>query len=329
MPATSAPAESMHSMDGAKTYRPGRQREPRIRYGPAGIHVFERASGFNILIDEVRPPASTWAAAPRQVSIALTNACDLACRHCFAPKTRGMLEFHLLTDWLDELDAHGAMGVGFGGGEPTLYPKFVELCRYAAEKTGLAVTFTTHGHHLRDELIAALRGSVHFVRISMDGVGATYESLRGRSFDAFQKSLVGLKQLAPFGINYLVNAQTFLDLDAATQVAAEVGAAEFLLLPEQSVDQGGGIDPETTGALRAWVRAYRGAVRLAISERGAEDMPTCNPLTAEVGLRAYAHIDAHGILKPTSYDHEGVSISNAGVIAALQELGQRVTLSEG
>jgi hypothetical protein len=77
-----------------------RQRKLRIRYGPAGIHVFERASGLNILLDEVQAPTSEWAAAPRQVSIALTNACDLACPHCYAPKTRGMLEFDLLIGWL-------------------------------------------------------------------------------------------------------------------------------------------------------------------------------------------------------------------------------------
>ncbi|MSU49150.1 MAG: radical SAM protein [Opitutus sp.] len=315
-------------MDGPNACSTGRRREPRIRYGPAGIHVFDRSSGFNVLIDEIRPPASAWAPAPRQVSIALTNACDLACPHCFAPKTHGLLGFDLLTTWLDELDANGAIGIGFGGGEPTLYPKFAELCRYAAEKTGLAVTFTTHGHHLDDGLIAALRRNVHFVRISMDGVGATYESLRGRSFEAFQERIIRLKGLAPFGINYVVNSQTFRDLDAATALAAKVGAAEFLLLPEQPVGDRGGIGPDIARALQVWVRDYKGRVRLAISERGAEDMPTCNPFATETGLRAYAHIDAHGILKETSYNRTGVDIGRIGVIAALQQLDRSITYNE-
>lgn len=312
-------------MNGAKASVPSSPGEPRVRHGPAGIHIFDRATGLNVLIDEIQPPASAWARAPRQVSIALTNACDLACPHCFTPKTHGLLGLDLLTSWLDELDANGAVGIGFGGGEPTLYPRFAELCRYAAEKTGLAVTFTTHGHHLDETLIAALRGNVHFVRISMDGIGATYESLRGRSFEAFQGRLIRLKGLAPFGINYVVNAQTFCDLDAATALAAKVGAAEFLLLPEQPVRNRRGLDPETARALQVWVRDYKGRVRLTISERGAEDMPTCNPFAAEVGLRAYAHIDAHGILKQTSYDHTGVAIGRAGVIAALQQLERRIT----
>jgi hypothetical protein len=137
---------------------------------------------------------------------------------------------------------------------------------------------------------------------------------------------VRLRKIAPFGINYVVNAQTLPDLDAATSLAERFGAAEFLLLPEQSVGGSGGIDPETERALRIWVRHYRGGLRLAVSERGAEDMPTCHPFVAETGLRAYAHIDAHGVLKETSYSHQGVAIGAAGVIAALQQLQRHVTL---
>src|SRR5436190_18664640 len=83
-----------------------RHRGPRIRFGPSGMHVFDRRSGFNVLFDEVQPPKEVWAAAPRQVSIALTNACDLACPHCYAPKDHGALKFETLVAWLDELDSN-------------------------------------------------------------------------------------------------------------------------------------------------------------------------------------------------------------------------------
>ena len=101
-----------------------------MRLGPSGIHLFDRASGLNLLIDEFVPPETVWAAAPRQVSIALTNTCDLACSYCFAPKTRATLAFDRIVAWLDELDPNGTMGVGFGGGEPTLYRRFADLCAH-------------------------------------------------------------------------------------------------------------------------------------------------------------------------------------------------------
>ena len=93
----------------------------KMRAGPAGIHVFDRATGTNVLIDEARVPPAMWSKAPRTVSVALTNACDLRCPYCYAPKDGGNLDIGLLAGWLVELDRHGCLGVGFGGGEPTLY----------------------------------------------------------------------------------------------------------------------------------------------------------------------------------------------------------------
>lgn len=292
----------------------------KMRLGPDGIHLFARASGANLLIGEIVPPESMWAAAPRQVSIALTNTCDLSCSYCFAPKTRASLPFDRVVSWLDELDANGTIGVGFGGGEPTLYRRFADLCAHAARNTRLAVTFTTHGHHLDDTLLAQLKGNVHFVRVSMDGIGPTYERLRGRSFDALAERLAALREITPFGINYVVNASTLPDVDSAAGFAQRIGASEFLLLPEQPVDGRGGITDETAETLQEWVASYSGGIRLAVSEKGADGMPTSDPFEKETGLLAYAHIDATGVLKENSYALHGVPIDPKGVLVALAAL---------
>src|SRR5438552_5785398 len=122
--------------------KPAYSRSPfKIRHDQSGVHLFNRRSGWNILLDEICPPHLKWATAPRQVSIALTNACDLNCSYCFAPKARSALDFDQIVSWAHELDANGTLGVGFGGGEPTLYPRFAELCAHVAEHTAMAVTF--------------------------------------------------------------------------------------------------------------------------------------------------------------------------------------------
>jgi sulfatase maturation enzyme AslB (radical SAM superfamily) len=292
----------------------------KVRVGPAGLYFFNRTTGINILVDEITAPTSTWSPAPRQVSVALTNACDLACSHCYAPKIPGMLEFDRLTGWLTDLDANGCIGVGFGGGEPTLYPRLIELCSYAAKKTNLAVTMTTHAHRLSDQLLNELAGNLHFVRVSMDGVGTTYESIRCCPFDVLLERIAALRRVVRFGINFVVNSKTVRDLDAAVQLAADLGASEFLLLPEEPVGQGDGIDNETTTTLRKWVNGYRGSIPLAVSEGGAKGLSTCNPLSTETGLAAFAHIDASGVMKRTSYDLFGVLIRESGVMTALDKL---------
>jgi MoaA/NifB/PqqE/SkfB family radical SAM enzyme len=292
----------------------------KVRPSPAGIQLFNRTDGLNILLDEFSVPPGLWPAAPRYVSIALTNACELRCPYCYAPKHSAQLNIENLSVWLDELDHNGCLGVGFGGGEPTLHPDFAEICRYAAQRTALAVTFTTHGHRLDEKLLRTLAGNVHFVRVSMDGTNATYEALRGRSFAALRCRLAELRTIAPFGLNYVVNATTFPELDSATGLAAELGASEFLLLPEQPAKGRAGIDRETTAALSAWVGLYRGRVPLAVSEAGSEGLPTTNPLAGENGLRAHAHVSAAGILKRTSFHAYGTAIDSDGFIRALDRL---------
>jgi MoaA/NifB/PqqE/SkfB family radical SAM enzyme len=289
----------------------------KLRAGPSGLHMFDRKTGWNLLLDEVRIPPEQWARAPRQVSIALTNACDLSCACCYAPKTFGSLDMDRLVSWLRELDENGCFGVGFGGGEPTLHRNFIEICRQTAKHTSLAVTFTTHAHRITPEHADQLKGSVHFIRVSMDGIGATYEALRGRPFAALRSRVKIVRDIAPFGINYVVNARTLPDLDAALAFAREWGASEFLLLPEQPVGRTTGIDRQTLSALAMWIGQYRGHIPLAISETHADEA-FCETSSEERHLRAYAHIDANGFLKRSSYDPKGVLIGPGGVIDALQ-----------
>ena len=296
------------------------QRHWKQRRSAAGLHLFERSSGLNILIDELPVPATLWSRAPRQVSIALTNRCDLACTHCYAPKSRDELCYDVVTLWLAELDANGTLGVGFGGGEPTLYPQFAGLCRHAARETQLSVTFTTHGHHIDQAMADELRGSVHFIRVSMDGVGQTYESIRRRSFRDLQARMKLVRTISRFGINIVVNERTLPDLDESAAVAADAGACELLLLPVVPVRSVPGISDSTMQELRRWVDGYSGPLKLCINEAHADGFPTCDPLVEERGLRANAHIDATCILKPSSYHTTGVPLGGRGVIEALDDL---------
>lgn len=292
----------------------------KIRFSPAGLHLFNRNTGANILIDEIVPPSNQWSAAPRHVSIAITNNCDLKCPHCYAPKNQATLPFDNLISWLSDLDENGCIGVGFGGGEPTLCPYLSKLCAYTTEKTNLAVTMTTHAQRISNELLNELAGNLHFVRISMDGIGHTYESIRNRPFDKLLNNISKIQNIVPFGINYVVNSKTIKDLDAAVQLAEDLGASEFLLLPEEPVGRAIGIDNRTRHSFQKWVNEYRGSIPLTVSEGGAEGLPICNPLEAEKGLTAFAHIDASSNVKRTSYDKNGVPIEKDGIIAALEKL---------
>lgn len=291
----------------------------KARAGPDGVHLFRRATGLNILLDEISVAESSWSRAPRQASIALTNACDLKCAHCYAPKNAATLRTERIKRWLVELDNEGCLGIGFGGGEPTLHRDFAELCKFAMQQTKLAVTFTTHAHHIDDCLASRLIGNVNFIRVSMDGVGGTYELLRGRPFGEFCRRLRTISTIAPFGINFVVNHITFGDIDKAIAVAVEAGASEFLMLPERETPRSSGIDEATLCELRNWTASTHTTLRLAVSEADASGFPICNPLIKESGLRSYVHIDASGVLKQSSFDVSGIQIENT-ILEALTRL---------
>lgn len=292
----------------------------KSRIGPNGVHLFDRLSGLNVLLDELRPKEAIWSTSPRQVSIALTNVCDLHCAYCYAPKHKASLHTDQVLGWLKELDTEGCLGIGFGGGEPTLHPDFVDICKRVAGETQLAVTFTTHGHRLTPQLVERLKGSVHFARISVDGVGRTYEQQRGKQFASLLRGMESIATLSPFGINVVVNERTVVELDAMSELAQKVGASELLLLPQQATTAVASMDGVVGRALQDWVSSYRGKVRLAVSEAGASGLPTCDPLPDERGLQAYAHIDASGMLRASSYSPACVKIENADVLSALKRL---------
>ncbi|MGJ5068873.1 radical SAM protein [Bradyrhizobium oligotrophicum] len=292
----------------------------KTRFGPDGVHMFDRSSGMNILFNEISVPTAQWSIAPRQVSVALTNACDLRCPYCYAPKHSAHLNYDQVIGWLEELDDGGCLGIGFGGGEPTLHRDFTRLCRFASTQTGMAVTFTTHAHRFSEEFAEELEGHVHFIRVSMDGVGATYEALRKRPFGQLLQRLKLIRRLAPYGVNFVVNALTLKDIDDAVAIAIDFGASEFLLLPERPTSTHDKIDDTIRHALRTWVANARSDIRLSISETDAAGMPICNPLEHEKGLRSYAHIDASGFLKRSSFDKKGVPLEKRKLVEALEHL---------
>lgn len=298
----------------------------KIRYDENGIHLFNRNSGANILIDELTVPREKWSRAPRHVSFALTNVCDLKCAYCYAPKDRSELRMEDLKIWIREIDHGGSLGVGFGGGEPTLYPKFAELCQFVTTHTDLAVSFTTHGHRISPAMAEHLKGNVNFIRVSIDGLGETYQRLRGRSFAGLLSQMEMIRTIAPFGVNYVLNADTLPELSEAVSYWEQFGATEFLILPE--IDHFGSFSKDIIESLKSFLSSYSGRLPLRINENCSEDMPVAQPFHDSNPLQAYAFVDARGRLRGTSYRHGGLDISGQSLIEALEmmknNLGQLI-----
>ncbi|WP_246688965.1 radical SAM protein [Mesorhizobium sp. WSM4310] len=261
------------------------------------------------------------------MSFALTNACELACPYCYASKLPARLTFESILMWARELDSAGCFGIGFGGGEPTLFPGFVDLCRTLHEDTGLAVTMTTHGHRFSKGLVDALSGNVDFIRLSMDGIGPTYERLRGRPFSQFQEKLAFVRDTSRFGINFVVNNETWPDLQEAVSFAFKNGAEEFLLLPETTVDGDLNVSVELLAQLSSWAQNNYGQCRLAASAHGAASIDAPILISSNPRYESYdfMHVDAFGMLRTTAFAKNGLRLQcDASIIENISRLRAQV-----
>ena len=101
----------------------------RVRHERSGIHLFDRQSGTHILCDELTPVPELWSIAPRILSIALSNVCDLSCYYCYRQPTRDSLTLPFVQQVVKAVDVLETLEVTLGGGEPLLVPY---LLRYAS-----------------------------------------------------------------------------------------------------------------------------------------------------------------------------------------------------
>lgn len=297
----------------------------KLRKDHLGMYWFDRRAGLNILLDEVPLAQSDWDIGPRHLSIALTNACELSCSFCYAPKSPHTLRIEEVTEWCAQADGAGVLAVGFGGGEPTLFSRFAELCRAVHSETGLGVTMTTHGHRFTSCLSDGLVGSVDFIRVSMDGLNEQYETARGVSFAVFTEKIRIIAATAPFGINVVVGRDTISELPQILDFVQRQGARQLLLLPQCFENGKICLNSDSLAELEEWVGANMSRFPLALSTQGAGEMrlPILPITDVEAETREHLHIDAKGFIRDTAFSSRGVRMQGKSFVHAVSNLRKK------
>jgi MoaA/NifB/PqqE/SkfB family radical SAM enzyme len=174
-------------------------RNPRLAHT---ILREEYRKAFGLALDRrFRPSLS---APPVNLNLNLTRRCNLKCvmceQHRHDPGPTGLswydprLELSLAT-WVGLLDQVAAFRprLYLTGGEPTIYPHFVEFLEETKQR-GFLVHLQTNGtllDRLADDLVAQ---NVSLVTVSLDGPSEVHDTIRGQE-GAFQKTIGGIKAL--------------------------------------------------------------------------------------------------------------------------------------
>ncbi|MBI4083944.1 MAG: mycofactocin radical SAM maturase [Candidatus Lambdaproteobacteria bacterium] len=138
--------------------------------------------------------------APLTVTWEVTNRCNLACSHCLSDSgpgadLRGELDLAEAKAVVDQLAAARVFQIHFGGGEPFLYPGFLDLLRHAQARGLCCLCISTNGTRLDEPTIAALEalGGV-YLQISLDGADeGACDAIRGPG--AHRRALAALRRL--------------------------------------------------------------------------------------------------------------------------------------
>ena len=196
MPFDPLTAEERQSL--LKQARPGRlplapQAAPARRHLPLAASARPRDQ-------EARPIYAVWE---------ITLACDLACRHCGSRAGRARPDELTTAECLDlvqQMEGLGVREVTLIGGEAYLREDWLEIVR-AIRRAGMTATMTTGGRGIdAARAQAAHDAGLASVSVSLDGLGATHDRLRGVK-GSHAAALAAMQHLQSAGIPVSVNTQ--------------------------------------------------------------------------------------------------------------------------
>lgn len=166
---------------------------------------------------------------PLYVVWEITLACNLACGHCGSragPVRAGELSTEDCLRLVDQLAQMGTEECTLIGGEAYLRPDWVEIIARLVHH-GVRVGVQTGGLALTDRrLDAAVSAGLHTLGVSVDGLEATHDQLRGR-VGSYQAALSAIRRAAARGVatgcNTTITALNLHELEAMLDPLAEAG----------------------------------------------------------------------------------------------------------
>lgn len=208
--------------------------------------------------------------APITVTWEVTNRCNLRCMHCLSASgpeaaTDADLTLDEAKAVVDQLAAARVFQIHFGGGEPFLYPGFMDLLRHAQSRGLCCLCISTNGSTLTPARVAELEalGGV-YLQISLDGATeAACDAVRGPG--AWRRAVEALERLQGTGIvrtvNFVYTRGGAGQLDAMRALAQSAGATLRVTRLKPSGRGAGAYHrlrpaPDELARLHAWLHAH-------------------------------------------------------------------------
>ncbi|MFH1808593.1 MAG: radical SAM protein [Pseudomonadota bacterium] len=224
-------------------------------YSEANQRVLEMGASFHLLKRPARPISAV---------IAITHACHCDCMHCSArdymKSGRKALRHEQLIDLFDQALAMGAASIVLTGGEPTLYPRLLDLVAHVPRDKA-AVSMFTNGARLDRAFAGELRAAgLNAALVSVDGPDPESHDRYRRHPGSFAETTRAIEALLEAGS--LVGISSYVShegvsaglFDRMLQLTTERGAHQLFLF--DAVPSGAMRDDELRHLLTLQDRDY-------------------------------------------------------------------------
>lgn len=181
---------------------------------------------------------------PGEVVWAVTNACNLKCKHCMLDSGKEFPD-ELTTEegkrLIDDAAKLGSVKFAFTGGEPLMREDIFELVQYA-NTTDVQVCMATNGTLMDEGMAQRLKNAgLYSFGMSIDGVGKKHDDFRGLegTFDlAMQGFQVARKAGLRFQFHTTVAKHNIDDMPRLIDLAEELGIYRIYLVHLITIGRG-------------------------------------------------------------------------------------------
>jgi radical SAM protein with 4Fe4S-binding SPASM domain len=163
----------------------------------------------------------------RYLELQLTARCNLRCHHCYLGEARSVdLPVDTALRVMEEFADMGGLRLLLSGGEPLLHPRFWEI-HEALPGLGCRSILLTNGTLLDARVCRRLR--VHQAQVSIDGLEAAHDALRGRG--SFAMAVRAVQELRHAGrdvsVATMVQRANRDDFPRLKEMLQELGVSQW------------------------------------------------------------------------------------------------------